>query len=312
MFKKFLVYKSLAFFICSSISLSFVSAVPITEQQINNIKVHANNIHKKLNLLGIFNNDYSNNIPENKLNEYFKKMSCDRWKMYFTNPEDYNKPGAFGKYKEEFKTPENYKNWNSRYNFPMAFSYNLASLNYNASIIESDKYIFLAIEAPSEQNSSEFCSLMEDNKNQIGLFVRLNVPDEYPDENYFPYWETWNICKLVSYNWKHRSGTSVNSLLDLINNIKNLDLKNKMICVSCRAGCGRTGTFIASYILIKQIDDQLKNGIDKKNIKLNIDDIVWHVCIQRPFAITHLSQYVMLYRLVDLYINQLTPKEEVK
>lgn len=75
------------------------------------------------------------------------------------------------------------------------------------------------------------------------------------------------------------------------------------MAVSCRAGAGRTGTFIASYLIIDKIDEQLNKGVSPDNIDLDIDKIVWEISVQRPFAITHKDQYKTLYRLADRYIE---------
>lgn len=265
-----------------------------------------------LNELGIETFRYTYNCSDQILSERFDKMSSDRWKVYFINPEDYGKKDVLGVYKEKFKTPENWEIWHSRYPYPLAFKYNLAYENYDASIIlSSNKTKFLAIEAPSSKNISEFYKLFDIYK--VSSFVKLNSSDEYK-EDYYPFWSEKmgddthiklgeESVNFLSYEWPHRQGADIMSLLNLIKNAQNVFDNSEFMAVSCRAGAGRTGTFIASYIIISQIDEQLSNGISPDDINIDIDKIVWEISVQRPFAITHKDQYKTLYRLVDYYIQ---------
>ena len=83
----------------------------------------------------------------------------------------------------------------------------------------------------------------------------------------------------------------------------------KIIAVSCRGGAGRTATFIAAYTLIKEINQQLEQGIDLANVNISIDRILWEILVQRPYAIAFGAQYKNLYRIVDTYISQLTKQQ---
>ena len=267
---------------------------------------------QELKELGIETYKYTYNCPYEILDERFEKMSSDRWKVYFINPEDCGKKDVLGIYKEKFKTPENWEIWHSRYPYPLAFKYNLAYENYDASIILApNKIKFLAIEAPSSKNIQEFYKLFD--LYEVSCFVRLNSPDEY-NEDYYQFWAEKkeddthiklgeNSVNFLSYEWPHRQGADIISLLKLIKDTKNVFDDSKFLSVSCRAGAGRTGTFIASYIIINQIDEQLNNGVSPDDINIDIDKIVWEISVQRPFAITHKDQYKTLYRLVDYYIQ---------
>lgn len=297
-------YKSKCFIYSISI-LTFilstnVQACCITKEQKRDLQIEITRRMEAAGNVGIFTYPYTKDCDEATLAARFEQMSKERWKVYFTNPEDYGKPGSFGKFKDDYKTPEYYKIWNSRYSYPMAFSYNLAIPEYNASIVKVPGYTFLAIEAPSSLNKNAFYDLI--GQSGIGALVKLNSPDEYPTEDYFPYWKGWTYCNLFSYNWPHRSGLDASTLLNFIKSVQTSKPQG-IIAVSCRAGAGRTGTFIAGYIIINEIDKQLKSGKTSRDIAINIDKIVWEISVQRPFAITHSSQYQTLYRLVDLYLR---------
>lgn len=64
---------------------------------------------QELKELGIETYKYTYNCSDEILDERFEKMSSDRWKVYFINPEDYGKKDVLGIYKEKFKTPENWE-----------------------------------------------------------------------------------------------------------------------------------------------------------------------------------------------------------
>jgi protein tyrosine phosphatase len=268
---------------------------------------------EKLHTLNITINKYDRNTPDHVLREKFKTMSEDRWRVYFTNPEDFGKKDGTGKdilgiFSEDYKTPANWKIWQSRYPCPLAFEYNVALPEYDASIITIGTNKFLAIEAPSDQNMKNFWQLID--VYDISHIVRLNAPEEYPEENYYPYWKhNYNVVdgcikrgqkriKTVFYRWPHRHGTETEELLKVVKFVHET-ADNRFIAVSCRAGAGRSGTFLAAYALFDDIQKQLSAGKTTADLDINIDRIVWEISIQRPFAITHCDQYITLYRFID-------------
>lgn len=275
------------------------------------VKVQKDIKMQELDSLGIKMNKYIYDCSSEEIEKRFKQMSLDRWKIYFKNAEDYYKKDGFGIYRDEYKTPESWQHWQSRYPYPMAFEYNLAYEDYDANIITFENNNFLAIEAPSSKNIKNFYNLI--NNYDIDCFVKLNAPDEY-GEDYYPYWENdFNTDRgkikigrqslnFFSYDWPHRKGLDEKNLLDLVKRVQNTYNGKDIMAVSCRAGAGRTGTFIAAYMIIDEIDKQIKRGVLPNNIDVNIDRVVWGVSIQRPFAITHNLQYETLYRLIDFYL----------
>jgi hypothetical protein len=253
-----------------------------------------------------------------ELKARFDQIHQERWSVYFVNPESCQKPGGVGIYKERFQTPSNWKTWGSRYPYPGAFSYNLASPSYNSSIVVLDGKKFLALEAPTQENVSNFYDVLD--RWGVTDLVRLTPATSNNRENCFPYWEgRVNINKKNGRStieisgrernyfftdcWADQEGEDPQRLLALVKAVMSNDEANQMIAVHCRAGVGRTGTFIAAYALVRDIEGQISLGVAIDDIKVSIDKIIWELSLQRPFMVARFSQYLTLYELVDSYVS---------
>lgn len=292
------------------------------ENYLSKIEKEKDEKFSNLKSLGVKFYDYSFNCPSEELKRRFDEMTKYRWQVYFVNPQDCGIPGAVGIFNEDYKSPENWEELDSRFSYPTGLSYNLAHKKYNAGILIADKdNIFLAIEAPSSKNIERFYELM--NKYEIESLVRLNSANEY-SEDFYPYWEESkfeqnenidnskeklkigdNIMDYYHYEWPHKQNADIESISNIAKQV--LDSRDgKFMAVSCRAGSGRTGTYICSYLILNELKKQLEKGISSINdISLNIDKIVWEMSIQRPFAVTHFPQYEMLYRLADYHLSKI-------
>lgn len=83
------------------------------------------------------------------------------------------------------------------------------------------------------------------------------------------------------------------------------NIKDDLLAVHCSAGVGRTGTFIAAFLLLDEIDRQLKSGVKKDKLKLSIEETVYKLSLQRAYLVGETSHYVNLHHLVSLYLEQL-------
>ena len=87
-------------------------------------------------------------------------------------------------------------------------------------------------------------------------------------------------------------------MIDYIN--KNKD--DKPIVVHCSAGVGRTGTFIAIYLLYQEIMEQI-NDKNKKEIKFSVFNIVRKMKEMRMLLVQNASQYLFVYNFIDCLLE---------
>jgi len=217
----------------------------------------------------------------------------------------------------------------------IAFEYNKTDGSYNSSSIILNDQKFLALEAPTNKTLNQFFKLLQNF--QVSQLVCLTSANENGQEQSFPYWErriknpqvksvkenpppeqtilipifgTYNKTFPIAYyhldNWRDNNGTDPKSLLSLIQKVrKHYDPDQGLLACHCRLGVGRTGTFIAGFALIQDIDRQIASGIKPENIEVSIEKTVMQLSLQRPYMVSQASQYLTLYRLVDYYIKTL-------
>jgi uridine phosphorylase len=260
---------------------------------------------------------------EDELKNRFDQMTEERWQVYFTNPQDCHNADGVGHYRDSYETPQSFESWGSRYSHPGSFRYNLASPHFNASFITLHGRHFLAMEAPTKENVQAFCDLLD--QYHVTDLVRLTPAQFHDRENSFPYWEghlninpkngktTIEIGQrernyFFTDCWVNHEATEPARLIALIKAVIDPRNDSQMVAVHCRAGVGRTGTFLAACALIQDIDAQIAGGIDADSIQVSIDRVVWELALQRPFMISHLSQYVGLYQLVSEYVESIRIK----
>lgn len=207
----------------------------------------------------------------------------------------------------------------------IAFQYNQADSNYNSSIIVLNGQRFLAMEAPTNQKlTSNFFKLLQNF--QVTQLVRLTQASENGIHKSIPYWlnrikkevktgefflnapfagshNTFPIRYYATDRWQDNRGIDSKTLLDLIQDVrKQYDPNKGLMACHCSAGVGRTGTFLAGFILLQEIDRQIAAGVSPDALDISIEKVVLQLSLQRFHMVSRPAQYVSLYRLVDLYI----------
>ncbi len=238
---------------------------------------------------------------EDELKKRYDQMVKDRWAFYFINKEDYAIPNAIGKFNDRFPISHDWTSWHSRYPYPLTFLYNQAVFHYNASFLSLHGHRILAIESPSAQNIQAFYALFTEYP--VSPFVHLFSENE---DNY-PYWQEEVFLEksggyIPYHHWVQRHEIEPKQLFELVQEIRRQECAGAILGVSCRAGTGRTGTLIAAYLLLLDIDRQLETK-EIKDLHIEIDKLVWELCLQRPFMVPHFFQYKLLYQLVDYYLS---------
>lgn len=210
----------------------------------------------------------------------------------------------------------------------LAFQYNQTDGTYNSSSIVLNGYRFLAMEAPqNEKLTSNFFNLLQNH--QVTQLVRLTSSSEKGILKSMPYWnqrlkkdpKTGEITLLAPFagrfksypiryyaidSWPDNSGVDPKLLIKLVQEVrKNFDLQHGLLACHCSGGVGRTGTFLAAFLLMEEIDKQIAQGINPQNIDISIEKIVMQLSLQRSYMVSRPAQYITLYRLVDLYVKEL-------
>ncbi len=207
----------------------------------------------------------------------------------------------------------------------IAFQYNRTDPSYNSSIIVLNGFRFLALEGPSPDLVKNFFTVLQNN--QVTQLVRLTAAEEKGKTKTAPYWlgkikndpktgdiflQIPQIKNKIPYDiqyyaietWYDQQGISPKVLLNLILKVrKNYNPSTGLLAAHCAGGVGRTGTFLAGFILLNEIDKQIAKGINPANVDISIEKIVFQLSLQRAFMVTKPAQYQSLYRLVDLYLR---------
>lgn len=214
----------------------------------------------------------------------------------------------------------------------IAFQYNQTDGSYNSSNIVLNGQQFLALEGPTEKNLNQFYKLLQNF--QVTQLVRLTPTVSNEEQKTYPYWQgriqkgnksesnfiniplagirsTFPIRYYSMESWKDNDSIDPIDLSKLIQSVrKDSDPENGLLACHCVNGAGRTGTFIAGFALLQEIDRQIAAGVKLADLDISIEKIVMQLALQRVYMVSKPEQYLTLYRLVDSYIQHLQKKSQ--
>ena len=267
-----------------------------------------------------FNNypfTYWNDKTEEEIKEEFLQLSATRGQIWF----DVQREEIERSWREDFKPnftliQENLvRNPNC-----VAFEYNSVGSYYNGSLIKCCGLNFLALEGPSERTLSRFFFALLDTN--APLLVCLTGEKEKNREKCTPYWlgrhlendllaiprhedRPKTIGYLFTEEWNDHSGGNPELILNLVLKARSIyDPSKGPLAVHCSGGVGRTGTFIAAYCLLNEIDKQLACGVPLEQLIISVEEIVAHLSLQRYHMVARASQYFSLYQVIHLYLEK--------
>lgn len=207
----------------------------------------------------------------------------------------------------------------------LAFDYNHTDGHYNASTVLLNGFKFLALESPTPQTLKHFFLLLQNHR--VTQLVRLAGSTENAAELEATYWT--NKLKNAQHNetflnipqpynpspytlhyyatdvWPENHGVAAGELLKLILKVRKNADQNGLIACHSTHGNGRTGTFIAGFLLLNEIDRQIATGISKNAVDVSVEKIVMQLSLQRSYLVRKAEQYITLHRLLDLYVKNL-------
>lgn len=200
------------------------------------------------------------------------------------------------------------------------FDYNSLDKSYNASAIYINGHHFIALREPTAITLNAFFNLLLNQR--VSILVRLNQAKEYFQRHKFLYWGKYVVYEsnhafiqpkvieedgvtiglpipyFYTNEWQDHKGVPVHELYQLVQKVRETYGKIQNpgpIACHCKAGVGRTGTFIAAYVLAHMFDI-----LDPSEI--SIEAIVLKLSIQRPAMAATKEQYSSLYEFCDYYL----------
>lgn len=268
---------------------------------------------------------WSMDRPEEDILKEFDKL--DKWRegLWYKNPS-----AKVLESKEDFMISQELL-INHLYRKPhlIAFAYNATDTSYNSSTVVLNGHTFLSMEAPSEGTLRSFFNLLHNFA--VTHLVRLTPSMEDGNFKSYPYWrgneETdsnteqtylnipleseediphpYRLRYISTNSWKDHHTTAVEDLLNLILQARRGYTLNSLIAVHCHSGVSRTGTFIAGFLLLDEIDNQIAKGKKLEELDISIEKVVKQLSLQRFYMVGKPKQYLLLYRLVDHYVKRL-------
>ena len=252
------------------------------------------------------------------IREEFRKLHLFRQNLWYRNPQ-----GSPYVCQEDYRVDQRllekglYRTINN-----IAFSYNCTDGSYNASTVLIYGHHFMPLMEPLESTVISFFKLLINHG--ASILVRLKPEEEFENAGTINYWKgrlteskdsvllnldvslpKWPVNPVpIPYfytnAWKDDKGLEIQELYQLVQKVRRAYQKSEHkgpIACHCASEVGRTGTFIAAFVLADLLDHS-------KVDEVSIEEIVLKLSIQRPNMVGTEDQYVLLYRFLEYYLDQ--------
>jgi protein tyrosine phosphatase len=246
---------------------------------------------------------YSKNKSDSEIKEEFCKLHSLRQNLWYKNPA--SSPHISNKdymVAQDLLAKGFYRRADN-----IAFAYNRTDSSYNASTILINGLHFIALQEPDKNTLNAFFKFLLNHR--VSVLVRLKPKEEFINHSSIKYWEDRlidNKLPISDYEalkpaipyyftdkWVDDKAISIEELYNLVQLVREVykDLQGPIAC-RCASGIGRTGTFIAAFLLTEMIDKMQASAI-------SIEEIVLKLSLQRPNMVANAEQYIVLYRFVN-------------
>jgi len=276
---------------------------------------------------------WSMDRPENEIIGEYEQLSKWRQSVWYVNPY-----ASTVESRTEFMIAQALLNGH-RFRKPhlIAFDYNNTDSTYNSSTVILNDLVFLALEGPSETSIEAFRTLLHNHKAEtvVCLTAAYEItPEKGKIDKCYPYWleqtysnekgkflrifleteratdPTYDVRFVATADWKDNAGGNPKQLLDLILEARKDYKSSSVLACHCHSGVARTGTFIVAFAILNDIDQQIARGVAPKDLKVSVQEMVMKASLQRLFMVGQPTQYLTLYRTIDMYVKSLLLKSK--
>ena len=192
-------------------------------------------------------------------------------------------------------------------------------INGNPGTIKCEQYWPIDVGETMTYGNYDICLVTEDRLRPVTVKRQLYLLDTRAECDKRQTGKEKTLVQLHYVGWPDYGVPEENDhIVNLVKDVREIikdDTSRQKKCnilVHCSAGVGRTGTFIALYNLMEQIENIMKDRVDNqitgtenRNQQLNIFSTVYELRSKRVEMVQSWAQYKYLYASVSAYASML-------